>query len=101
MPDIPMNVLITLAIAIFGAIGGWFAVKGKVTQLGEQVSKLTLDMAGQDNVDVGLLEGMAELRLELKYLRRDLDAIRDEAARNREQLAIMAAEKQVRLESNS
>jgi len=76
MPDIPLNVLISIGGILFAGVGAWFAVKGKVQSMGEQVHQLHLDIASQDKVDVDLIEGMAELKLELKYLRRDLDEIR-------------------------
>jgi len=77
MPDVPINVLISVGGILFAAVGAWFAVKGKVQSMSEQVQQLHLDIASQDKVDVDLIEGMAELKLELRYLRRDLDELRD------------------------
>jgi len=81
MPDVPINVLITIGGIIFAAIGAWFTVKSTVKSLAEKVHELTVDIASQDKVDVDLIEGMTELKLELKYLRRDLDDLRDKVGK--------------------
>jgi len=81
MPDVPINVLITVGGIIFAAIGAWFTVKSTVKTLSDKVHELTVDIASQDKVDVDLIEGMTELKLELKYLRRDLDDLRNKVGK--------------------
>jgi len=84
MPDgIPINVLISIGGILFAAVGAWFAVKGKVQQLGETVHQLAMDLAMQDKTDDKLVQTLAEVRAEIKYLRRDLDEVRAEAVKNR------------------
>ena len=77
------NVLISIFTVIFAGIGGWYTVKGKVQQLGETVHQLAMDLASQDKTDDKLVQTLAEVRAEIKYLRRDLDEVRAEAVKNR------------------
>ena len=81
MPDVPVNVLISIGGILFAAVGAWFAVKGKVQALEEHVQQVEVDIASQDKIDVDLIEKMTELKIEVKYLRRDLVELRDKVGK--------------------
>lgn len=77
MDAIPLQTLITVGGIIFAALGAWYTVKGSVKSLTERMESITKQVSDLWAKKDGAVEDVAELKHDVRYLRRDVDELRE------------------------